>query len=127
MSKTTDEAEFCFDLVLDGCPLHASNGKTFVCKPNGNKWLNAMVVNIVRFPDSEIVDDEVASSFTRIWLEQQDWLDLNLEPNIGQDTAYDTLYEIVRTGRQLPENEMDRLIKACSRRKYSEAMRELGF
>lgn len=127
MNEISDDADFCFDLIVDGCPIHANKGKIFICKPNGDRWLNTLVVNIVEFPKREIIGDEVASGFTKIWIEKEDWLDLNLEPNFGQDAAYDILYETIMIGRRLSVEEMDRLVETCSRKKFSEAMRELGF
>lgn len=124
--EVSEDAVFCLDLVEEGYPLHSQHGRIFLCRPNGDSWDNAIVTNMVRFPDREVTGDEVGSMYSKVWVEPDDWQPLNLEPNIPPDESYDIVHGVLQRGRQMSDGDMKKLVEACSGKRYSEARTLLG-
>lgn len=126
MPETHKDAIFCLDLVCGGCPINISNNKLYICRPNGHIWENALMVNLVKFPDEEIIDDEVASIYSKVWIHHEDWYPLNIEPNCISNHAYDICYNMLKVSRGMTDKQIEQFVEVCAGKSYSEAKDILG-
>lgn len=121
-----DDAVFCFDMIIAGYSLNVSADKIYLCRYDGREWQNSLVSSIIHFPKSEILDEIIGCVYTRIWFSDEDWLPLNIQPNVFGINAFQLVKSMLQICRDLNDRQINQLIDSCTSLTYKQAWQILG-